>query len=169
MTITYAVGQRLTATLLQQLADYTVNRPIGRIVASGTTALADNTQVAVPFSGTDDIDTAGIHNPSSNNTRVTPTTAGYYRFIGTGFFEAQTTPVVSDVNIRKNGSTNLPPAGRYPGATQAFSLPAQVEVEMNGTTDYVELVVRQDSAGADNTNQSVQFSSVLEWEFLRPV
>lgn len=169
MTISYAVRQRWTATLAQELADYTVNRPIGRIVASGTQALADNTTVAITFSGTDEIDTHAFHNPSVNNTRVTPTVEGYYMFRGIGFFQAQATPVISETTIRKNGSTMLPAAGRYPGSTQAFSLPAIVFVEMNGTTDYVELTMLQDSAGADNTNQSVQFSSTLEWEFLRPL
>ena len=169
MTITYAVGQRLTAALLQELADYTVNRPIGRIVASGTQALADNTETAVQFSGTDDIDTDGQHNPSSNNTRITPNVAGYYEFEVVGFFQAQATPVVSNVSVRLNGSTFLAPAGRYPGSTQAFSFPSKVYQEMNGTTDYIELMMLQDSAGADNTNQSVQFSSVIQWQLLRPV
>lgn len=169
MTITYANGQRLTAALLQQLADYTVNRPVGYIVASGAQALADNTQVAIQFSGTDDIDTDGFHNPSSNNTRITPNVAGYYSFTVFGFFQAQATPVISDVSVRKNGSTHFAPAGRYPGSTQAFSLPSVVYMEMNGTTDYIELMMLQDSAGADNTNQSVQYSSVIMWELLRPV
>lgn len=169
MTITYAVGQKLTAALLQELADYTVNRPIGRIVASGTQALADNTLTAIQFSGTDDIDTGGHHNPSSNNTRITPNVAGYYEILVMGFFQAQATPVISEVSVRLNGATSLAPAGRYPGSTQAFSLPSYVYQEMNGTTDYIELMMLQDSAGADSTNQSIQFSSVIQWQLLRPV
>jgi hypothetical protein len=143
-------------------------RPVGRIVASGTQALADNTQVAIEFSGGDTYDTSGAHSPSTNNTRVTPTVEGYYRFYGTVFFAAQSTPVVSDVCFRLNGTTNLAPGNRSVPSTQAFSLSCTTLRNMNGTTDYVELMARQDSAGADDTNQSSQFSSVLEWEYLRP-
>lgn len=145
-----------------------LNAPIGRIVASGTQVLADNTQVAVQFSGTDDIDTHGFHNPASNNTRITPTVAGYYRFTGMAFFEGQTTPGTIDASFRLNGSTNLAPAWRGPGSTLSMSGPTTVLQLMNGSTDYVELMARQDSAGADNTNQSSQFSSVVEWELVRP-
>jgi hypothetical protein len=144
-------------------------KPLGRIVASGSQVLADNTQVAITFSGTDDIDTHGQHNPASNNTRVTPNVAGYYRFSGTVFFAAQTTPVISDAGFRLNGTTNIAAAGRFvPGSGNGFSLSSTVMQLMNGTTDYVELMARQDSAGADDTNQSSQFSSVMEWEYLGP-
>jgi hypothetical protein len=164
-----AAGDDVRWTDISTIQAATTGKPIGRIVASGVTVLADNTQVAIPFSGTDDIDTHGYHDPAVNNTRVTPSLAGYYRFAATGFFEAQTTPVVSDVNLRKNGTSNLAPAWRNVGQIQAFSGEVTALVSMNGTSDYIELVMRQDSAGADNTNQSSQFSSVLEWEYVRPL
>lgn len=142
-------------------------KPIGRIVASGTQALADNSFVVIAFSGADDIDTHGFHDAVTNNSRVTPNVAGYYQFDATAFFELQASPVTSEAIIRKNGSLNLPPAGRNSGFTTSFGLATSAKTYMNGSTDYVELMVRQDSAGADNTNQSVQYSSVFEWELLR--
>lgn len=144
------------------IAESSSQRPIGRLVASGTQALADNTQVAIQYS-TEDWDTHGFHSTVTNNSRVTPNVSGYYRVWVTTFFDLQTTPVVSDTNVRKNGSSNLAPASRGVGQTVAFSQDCTVEVEMNGTTDYFEHVARQDSAGADSTNQSSQFSSVMEW------
>lgn len=158
-----SAGGRIYASDLNQL----LAKPLVRLVASGTQALADNTPVVITFS-TEDIDTHGFHSTSVNTGRITPNIAGFYRFWGTVFFEAQSTPVVSNAFIRLNGATSLAPAGRMAPGTQAFGLACTVMQEMNGTTDYVELIGQQDSAGADNTNQSIQFSSVFECEFIRP-
>ena len=141
-------------------------KPIGRLVASGTQALADNTDVAITFS-VEDFDTHGFHSTSSNTSRVTPTVSGYYRFWGTVYFASQTTPVVSEARLRKNGSSNLAPAWRAVPSTVAFSASFTLQIDMNGTSDYIEMIGKQDSAGANNTNQSFQFSSVLEWERIR--
>jgi hypothetical protein len=150
--------------------DALAKHPVGRIVASGTTALPDNTQVAIAFSAADEIDTHGQHNPASNNTRVTPNLAGYYRFDGTAFFNEQSTPNVLDANFRKNGTTQLAPSGRTPGSSlHPTTCSTTVIQSMNGSTDYVELMARQDSGGADTTHSSAQFTSVIEWEWLRPL
>lgn len=153
-------------------------KPVGRIVANSTQSLADNTITAIAFAGTDDIDTHAQHDPSSNNTRVTPNVAGYYRFKGTVMFASRDD--YNDVNswIRKNGGTNLAPAFRLPYATDSgnalfpgvISAPCEVIQSMNGTTDYIELVAQQNNAAnvSSNTNQSNQFSSTLEWEYLGP-
>jgi hypothetical protein len=122
--------------------------------------------VAITFSA-EDYDTHSFHSTSSNTARVTPTIAGYYEFKGTVFFGAQTTPVISDANIRFNGTTNLAAADRKVPTTSAFSLSCTVQIAMNGTTDYIELMGRQDSSGNTTTNQSSQFSSTLEWRFIR--
>jgi hypothetical protein len=163
-------GDPVYASDVENLEDATTDKPIGRIAASGTQALADDTQVAIQFSGADDIDTHGQHNPASSNTRVTPNVEGYYRFYGTAFFNEQATPVSIDANFRKNGATNMAPSGRMPGsATVASTCSTTVLVSMNGSTDYMELMARQNSAGADLTQQSAQFSSVVEWEYVRPL
>lgn len=141
-------------------------RPIGRLVAVGTQALADNTDVAITFSA-EDYDTDGFHSTSSNTSRITPNLPGYYKFKGTVYFAPQTTPVVSEARFRKNASSNLAPADRKAGQTVAFSLYTEVTIDFNGTTDYIELIGKQDSAGASATNQSSQFSSVVEWEKVR--
>lgn len=142
--------------------------PIGRIVATGTQALADNTLTAITFSATDDIDTHAQHNPSSNNTRVTPNVAGYYRFEGNVWFDGQTTPVFNDTHFRLNGVTSLASGGGGQGSTGAQAFPCSATQLMNGTTDYVELMARQNSAGADSTLQTAQLSSVIEWHYLGP-
>jgi hypothetical protein len=144
--------------------------PVGRLVAQSSQTLTDNTQTAIQFgSGSTDFDTDSFHSESVNNTRVTPTVAGYYEFVGAVFFTALTTPVSADVNIRLNGTTNLATAGRTQGATLAVSIRSSAMVAMDGSTDYIELVARQDSSGSNSTNVSVQFSSSLEWKFIRPL
>jgi hypothetical protein len=163
-----AAGDRIDASDISTLEDYTIGKPLVRLTASGTQALADNTQVSIAFS-VEDIDTHGFHDTVTNNSRITPNVAGYYRLTGTVFYATQTTPVVSDINIRKNGSSNPAPGDRLVGQVQTFSLSCTVIQSANGTTDYFEIVARQDSAGANNTAQSVQFSSVFEAEFLRPL
>ena len=143
-----------------------IRPPLVRLVATAVQALADNTAVALTFAA-EEIDTHGFHSTVTNTSRVTPTVAGYYEVTGTVFFEAQTTPVVSSAWIRKNGTDNKPAAGRDVPGAQAFSLHTGATlISMNGTTDYVELMAQQDSAGADNTNQSIQFSSVLEVKYV---
>lgn len=154
-------GAPLAVSEFLTLVDKTINKPVCRLVASGQQALPDNTATAINFT-TEDVDTHGFHDNAVNPSRITPTRAGWYTVRGTVFFETQATPVISAAWIRKNGATNLPPAGRDVPGTQAFSRDSAALVAFNGTTDYVELIAQQDSAGADNTNQSSQFSSVLE-------
>ncbi len=152
--------------------------PLGRIVASGTQSLADATAVAITFSGTDDIDTHNQHNPASNNTRITPNVAGYYRFKGTVAFSARDD--YNDINayFRLNGTTALAPAWRSSYATDSgnsllsgvFMASTECIQAMNGSTDYVELIANQNNAAnvAQITNQSGQYSSAVEWQYLGP-
>ncbi len=143
----------------------------GRIVQTVTQSLADNTINYISFSGTDVLDYGNAHNPASNNTRVTPTKAGIYRFKGSVSFGAMTTATnqFSECWFRKNGTTDLAPAGRSPGINLTHEQSTDVLVAMNGTTDYMELAARQDSAGSAATQTSIQYSSVMEWEWIRPL
>lgn len=164
--MTFAAGQIVDEDDMAAIEAASTQKNIGRLVASGTQALADNTTVAITFS-TEEFDTGGFHSTVTNNSRVTPTVAGYYRFHGAVWFEAQTTPVTSAAFFRMNGSAVLAPADRDTPGAAAQSRATTVLQPFNGSTDYIELCAVQDSAGADNTNQSNQFSSVMEWEYVR--
>jgi hypothetical protein len=110
----------------------------------------------------------------------TPTIAGLYRVDATFFVSTLVNGVTIDTNLRTNGSTNLPPGPRLGGAAghgvaasafstaNAFSVSVTAQIEVNGSTDYWEHMARQNSGGNDDTNQSSQFSCVMEWEYLRP-
>jgi hypothetical protein len=168
--MTVAAGATIDATDITNLQAYTTGKPLVRLVAQSAQSLADNVATAITFgASSEDIDTHGFHDTTTNPSRITPNVAGYYRAVAAAVFEAQTTAVVSQTYVRKNGSTNMAAAGRTAPGTQAFSLMASVIVSCNGTTDYVEMVMQQDSAGADNTNASVFLSSTFELEFLRPL
>lgn len=167
------VGQPILAddveAPLVELYSYTLDKPVGRIVQGSAQTLNDGVDTAVTFASADEIDTHGFHNPASNNSRVTPNVEGYYRFFGTVAFDAQTTGVTSECWFRLNGSTPKAPASRDVGSAQDHTRHTTIMQYMNGTTDYVELIASQNSAGADTTNVDVQYTSVLEWELIRRV
>jgi|SRR6185503_12412439 hypothetical protein len=175
MTITYAVGQRVTATLLQTLADYTVNKGLTRLVQQAAQSLTDNTDTALTFgAGSDDVDTAGWHDEVTNNTRITPTVAGYYLATGLLVVPAAADYVNLQVYIRKNGATILPSISRQgPNATSS-SRSIQVTCDailLNGSTDYLEAVGNQDntaSASRNTPSTGGSSSCLFTVQFIRP-
>lgn len=178
-----AAGDPILASTINDLIKYGPNKPACRLIAAGAQTLTDNTSTALVFSGTDSIDTHGVHNPAGANTRMTPNIAGYYTFRGTFFMSSLVNGTTISLAVRKNGSSVLPPGGRLGGAAghavttsgspstigaaQAYSVSVIVMTDMNGTTDYVELMALQDSNGSDDTNASAQFISVFEMNFER--
>lgn len=172
MTITYAVGQRLTATVIQQLADYTVNKPVVRLIATTTQNLTDNTAAAIAF-GTSStiIDTHSYHSEVTNNTRVTPLIAGYYRVYGLVAYSAQTTYLSLQSVIRFNGVDQAGNQRNGPNATSSpRGVPAEGTFLCNGSTDYLEIAGLQDDSGGTTraTVSSGSTTSYLEVEFVRP-
>lgn len=158
-----APGSKIYADELLSLVD----RRICRLRQNAIQALADTVLTAISFgAGSEEIDTHGMHNESTNPTRVTIDKAGYYECKGAVFFESQTTPVMSSALIRINGATGLAPAGRVAGQSSTFSAHC-FGTFLADVGDYVELVGVQDSAGADNTASSLYFSSALEVIYLR--
>lgn len=163
-----AVGDPIAASTINDLIAYAANRPLVRIVASGTQSIPHNTATAVTFTGTDDIDTEGYHNPASNPTRITPTRAGYYTVVGTVAMGGRADWTWIQAGISKNGTAVAPHNRDQPGANNTVRMvSASCLVSLNGTTDYVELIAQHTNgaAVAQNTNQSSQFSSVLELKF----
>lgn len=158
-------GQIVLDTDLSGLIAKTYQRPIGRLIQQVAQSMPTPTQTGFTFAGgSEDIDTHNAHSTAVNTSRVIPTIPGYYRFRGVGFF---TTAVAThQLVFRKNGATSLAPAWRGPGFSGTWST-AMIEVTqpMNGTTDYMELTCIMGSAVLSVV--SVQFSSTLEWEFVR--
>jgi hypothetical protein len=163
-----AAGDEVVWADLDELGDYTIRASIGRLQQAVAQSIPDATLTALTWT-TEDIDTDGQHDTGANTARITPNVAGYYRFDYLYYTAAMTTPANMDVSLRKNGSGTIASGNRSAGATVASSLSGWTLIEMNGTTDYVEVLAFQDSAGAVNSNVSARFTSVVTWELRRPV
>lgn len=167
-------------------AELTTGIPLVRLVASGTQSITNNTNTAIIYSGTDDIDTHSYHDPATNNTRITPTKAGYYRVAVTYWTAASVTLSFIETFVRKSGSTSIGPVARTAGlggaasnsgpavgGAQTYSVQMQCIVSLDGVADYVEQHVRQvQSSGtaAVLTNATgANFSCCMELEYLRPL
>lgn len=155
-----AAGDIILASTINDIIQYQMNRALVRLTQSSVQSIADNTVTALTFTGTEDIDTYGFHDPSTNSSRITPNIAGTYLFFGSYFTDSATTGVSIDCSIRKTGGTVLPTGDRGVLASSfVMSQGAIATFEMNGTTDYAELMALQDSSGAVNTRVNARFAS----------
>lgn len=163
-------GQIVLDTDFDSIEQGSSLRPVCRVVANAVQSIPDNTQTALTF-GQEDFDSHSFHSTSSNTSRITPTVAGIYRFYGTVHLSARNDWTSVNVIMRKNGTTSPAPAERAGNNANsiAASWATTLMMDMNGTTDYMEVTVIADNTlnTATNTNQSVYFSSVFECELLR--
>lgn len=156
---------------LSALEAFTTGKPVGKIAQTAGQSLTDNTDTAIQFPATDLLDTHDQHNPSSNNTRVTPNVAGIYRMDAVLYLAGATTFASRAAWYRKNGSTPLPGACRK--GNMVNSVNASLEVgtieSFNGSSDYFEFMGFQDNtaSAAIPTQVATQFATVVTWEFLR--
>jgi hypothetical protein len=120
-----------------------IGRPIiqCRQVSGLTQALAASTPAAISMTG-EDIDTLNGHSTSVNTSRFTPTVAGQWRFWGQ-LVVATGTALTMAVQFRKNGNVDIrAPYGMFTTTTQGFAFntcQCHAVLQLNGTTDYVEL------------------------------
>jgi len=157
---TVASGGRILASTMNDVIKYGLNRALVRLTQTAVQSIADNTATALTFTGTEDIDPYGFHDPTTNTSRLTPTIPGTYLFFGSYYTDSAVTGANFDCSIRKTGGTVLPTGNRnvLPSAL-VVSQDAQAIFDMNGTTDYAELMALQDSSGAVNTRINARFAS----------
>jgi hypothetical protein len=146
--------------------------PVGRIRQTTVqTGLTDNTAFAVTFDS-EDFDSHSFHSTSSNNSRVTPTVAGYYRVSGIVTMGGQTDYTGIDAYIRTTGVTPTNGAARLTPSATSTTIGVAVNdiVVCNGTTDYFELVGRADRTGGGTsaTAASAFLGSVMQWDYIGP-
>jgi hypothetical protein len=120
--------------------------------ASGTQNVASATITPVTFA-TEDFDTDGLHDTSSNTSRLTAAIAGKYLATGGIYWSAQAPGTLTFVNLflRINGATIVagsrsqsPPISTFSTNGQGQSIAALVSLSAG---DYVELCTYQDSSG----------------------
>jgi len=136
---TFSSGDVLTAAELNQFNNVTALYDTSSQNTNGFTFM-----YASFGAGTELCDPSGWHSTTTNPSRITPDIAGTYLVTGTGNLE--TTSFSSSarfyLSIQKNGSNYQEVnmwANKYPSTSIA------TVVNMNGTTDYLELVLFQDT------------------------
>lgn len=171
-----ATGGKWLANDINTLITLTLNRPLVRLIQQAAQSIATTTDTALTFgAGSEDIDTHGFHDTSTNNTRITPTVAGYYQLYGVVWWGNADNITSYHAGIGKNGSVaarqrTLMPATLLPAATTR-SINAAAILSANGTTDYFELFGQQNRAtpASLSTNVGGTFSSMFECMYLRPL
>lgn len=177
MAITYAIGQRVTGELMQQLADYTVNRPVVKLVQQIAQPLATGAVTPIQFGAASTVfDTDDFHSETVNNTRVTPTVAGIYELTGAVTLASSSAVSNMVVSFAMNGS-ELPTSTRVAVVTGAGGGTAGIRsysagtvlAECNGSTDYFEIRGVQTSGGSLSTSVTAPVFSFFQVKFVRPV
>lgn len=141
-------GDFIAAETMNYIIQRAVNRPTCKLTLTAVQAITTSTNTAINFAvGTEIYDDLNWHSTSVNTSRITPTYAGRYLVTGQVSWPAA---AVSDrrVMVFKNGG--------FTSVWNTISTAAEVtmtvtdEVELNGTTDYVNLSVFQASGGTIN-------------------
>jgi len=164
-----------TANSLETLIAY----PFCKLILPSAFGVANSSNaVSVPFgSGSEAMKShAGMHSTTVNNTRVIPPLAGLYEITGYTTFAPNTTGFRTHT-IGLNGVRQAPEAGVYtasglPAGANATLPSVTAHLNLNGTTDYVELFVFQNSGGAlnitgDGTTTNTG-NTMLVVKYLRP-
>ena len=132
--------------------------PMCMATRNGTQSTPNTTFTAVEFNGPDRYDTDAMHDPASNNTRITFNTAGVYVVQGEMYWDANATGARL-ARIRLNGATTLntsivPNTGPSDGVATLVGCTYEF-----AASDYIELLSYQSSGGALNMQASCFLSA----------
>jgi hypothetical protein len=135
---------------------FLTNPPIFAAYQSAAQSIPNTTITAVGMDTTL-IDSYNGHSNVTNNSRYTPTVSGWYLFIGSVSY-VQNATGNRLAEFHKNGSGSAVNLGQGAQPTcdtnNLSTVRALAVVQMNGTSDYVELDAYQTSGGALNTGPS---------------
>ena len=166
-----AAGDRILATDTATLTSYVLTPPICRLIQQAAQTITFGTTPALTFgAGSEDIDTNNFHDPTTNNTRITPSIAGYYEFDSMLHVVMGSSSANLQIFIMKNGVIAPPGSFQATGFTNAgFSAySGKTILSANGTTDFFEA-----RAGVGTANATTQVSgginSTFQCTFLRPL
>jgi hypothetical protein len=152
---------------IQSLVRYI--KPCGKLLlGAATRSIGTGAITAVQYT-TEVRDYCGFHDNVTNPSRVTPNIPGVYRVKAATCWAANATGT-RRTYIGKNGSAQSPITYSPVVTANQWTQMAETQVSCNGTTDYFEHLVFQDSGGALNvvgdTIETTTFASTLEWEYV---
>jgi hypothetical protein len=119
-----------------------------------------NTVFTSIVADTEDFDTNSNYNTS--NGRFTPTVAGKYLVWGHGGPDGNSAGSAVQLAIYKNGAASKISYDRAPGST-GIGHGVTAFVDMNGSTDYLEFLIMQDSGGDQALTTGIYNSFAGHW------
>jgi hypothetical protein len=141
-------GDFITAETMNYVIQRAVNRPTCKLALIANQAIGTGSNTAITFAvGTEIYDDLNWHSTSVNTSRVTPTYAGRYLVTAQVSWPAAASSNRRPMILKNGGFTSV-----WNTITTAAEVTMTVtdEIELNGTTDYVNLSVFQDSGGSVN-------------------
>ena len=142
-----ATGDVYTASTYNTMTAQNINNlrvpPACSVYSTATQSIAQATTTVVAYAN-EFFDTDSMHDNSTNNSRITITTAGVYVVCATAQFAVAGGGAYRLIGIRKNGSTELgynnPPVEPARGNVSI--------IDSASVNDYYEVVVYQNSGSA---------------------
>jgi hypothetical protein len=138
-----------------------VNGPAFSAYSSVNQSLPNSTFVKLQFN-VEEFDTGNCFD-STTNYRFTPTVAGYYQISGASNFSSNSTNT-RFLRIYKNGSSYKELQATTANGTNYMTLSGSILVYFNGSTDYVEMYVLQNSGSTlvtGGTQAEVWFTGAM--------
>lgn len=167
---TWVVGEIVTAafmnTNIRDSGLFLIAIPLFRGRNTAGQSIANSTYTSIVLD-TEDVDSDGMHSTVTNPSRVIPQTVGWYLLSGGVGWVVNVTGQRGGL-WAKNGTAVPGTDSLGPNATASFPSSAAARathVQMNGTTDFVELQGFQSSGGALSTatNSGDQPSVDVQW------
>ena len=143
-----------TGTLISTASTFAGTGPAFSAYPSATTSLVSTVATKITY-GTEEWDT----NSNFASSRFTPTVAGYYQ-VNAGTSVASTTALIY-IWVYKNGSAYK--NGNLVAAS--YWVIVSCQVYLNGSTDYIEIYVQQNSA--TQTNETTSSSNYFQAAMIR--
>lgn len=155
---TWSVGESPTAAKMNthirdNIAYLHDSIPTTSLVTSGATAIPNNTWTTIGFDA-EIVDEGSQHDTATANSRITFAANGRYLLIATASFVSATNSVALGARFVVDGTTAFSQS-LVPGCSQDYNGPSITAIVNQGTSNYVELQVYQNSGGALNTMSSV--------------
>ncbi|SRR6266487_3263688 len=155
---TWVAGEIVTAAYMngnvRDAGNFFIGQPIVQIYQATLQSIGNSTMTSLAFDASD-VDTDSGHSNVTNNSRYTGKTAGWFQFGGGVGFAANATGARGG-RWMKNGSVvahgSMIGKGVDTASFQAGFPARDIFVQLNGSTDYVELQAFQTSGGNLNTD-----------------